>query len=112
MKQREKIRRDKQEKPVEEGHLRRKTPKSLREQAKAPDEGVTDLHVKQSFDAHAALLTGADTDAQRSDIAMSLQRTYGNRYVQRLIESTNVQAKLTVSSPGDVQAVFTPLGRS
>jgi hypothetical protein len=33
---------------------------------------------------------------------MHLQQTYGNRYVQRLIESTKVQAKLTVSSPGDV----------
>jgi hypothetical protein len=36
-----------------------------------------------------------------AETVLNLQQTYGNRYVQRLVESTKVQAKLTVSSPDD-----------
>lgn len=35
-------------------------------------------------------------------MVIHLQRTYGNRYVQRLVESMGVQAKLTVNAPNDV----------
>jgi len=54
------------------------------------------------MDKHAAILSKAQTDGQRASIALQLQRTYGNRYVQRLIESMGVQAKLTVNAPNDV----------
>jgi hypothetical protein len=54
------------------------------------------------MDEHAAMLAGARSDEQRADMALHLQRTYGNRYVQRLMESIGMRAKLTVSQPGDV----------
>lgn len=52
-----------------------------------------------SEERHAALLASANSDAQRANLAMQLQQTYGNRYVQRLVESLNGQTKLTVSQP-------------
>jgi hypothetical protein len=85
----------------EEAGWHKKKAQPVYDQQKAPDEGVADFQVGSSFDTHAALLGGANTDAQRSDLAMHLQKTYGNRYVQRLVESTKVQAKLTVGSPDD-----------
>jgi hypothetical protein len=85
----------------EEAARHRKAPQPLYDQLKVPDESVADFQVGSSFDTHAALLAGANTDAQRSDLAMHLQKTYGNRYVQRLVESAKVQAKLTVGSPDD-----------
>lgn len=54
------------------------------------------------MDEHAALLSIAQTGEQRANMTLHLQRTYGNRYVQRLIESMGAQAKLTVSAPNDV----------
>jgi hypothetical protein len=101
MTQRERARRYKREEPEEEGHHRKKAPESLHNRSKAPDDGVADFQVGPSFDRHAALLAGANTDAQRSDLATHLQKTYGNRYVQRLVESLNVQAKLIVNPPDD-----------
>ena len=85
----------------EEAGRHKKAPQPLYEQLKAPDECAADFQVGSSFDTHAALLGGANSDAQRSDLAMHLQKTYGNRYVQRLVESPKVQAKLTVGSPDD-----------
>jgi hypothetical protein len=40
-------------------------------------------------------------NTQKAGLVTELQQTYGNLYVQRLVESLNVQAKLTVSSPDD-----------
>jgi len=70
-------------------------------ESKAPDECMTDFQVGSSFNTNAALLGGASNGVQRSNLAMHLQKTYGNQYVQRLAESLNVQAKLTVGSPDD-----------
>jgi hypothetical protein len=53
------------------------------------------------MDEHAKLLDMTYSDEQRANFVMQLQHTYGNRYVQRLIESKRVQAKLTVNSPDD-----------
>jgi len=50
-------------------------------------------------DQHTALLAMTPSDEGRANIVSHLQQTYGNRYVQRLIESMNVQAKLTVNAP-------------
>jgi hypothetical protein len=49
---------------------------------------------------HAALLSKASSE-QRVIITRQLQQTYGNRYVQRLLQSVNVQAKLTVGAADD-----------
>jgi hypothetical protein len=51
---------------------------------------------------HAQLLSGTRSDIQRSNLLLHLQKTYGNRYVQRLLNSKMVQAKLTVNAPNDV----------
>ncbi len=54
------------------------------------------------MDRHAVSLSNASTDGQRADLALQLQQTYGNRYVQRLIESIGVRTKNSISTPGDI----------
>ena len=49
----------------------------------------------------AALLHSAASDEARADLASHLQRSHGNAYLQRLLESKTVQAKLPVSPTGD-----------
>ena len=51
---------------------------------------------------HAATLSRIPFAVQRQEYIMRLNNSYGLRYVQRLLESVNAQAKLTVSSPGDI----------
>jgi hypothetical protein len=93
--------RDRQEEKVEEGHRQKKGHQTLSDRLKAPDEGMVGSQFEPAFDRHAALLGGASTDVQRASLAIHLQQTYGNQYVQRLVESIKVQAKLTVGSPDD-----------
>jgi hypothetical protein len=101
MKQRERVKRDRIEGPVEEERHKKKASQPLNDKLKAPDEGVVDFQAGQSFEGHAAMLSRVGTDAQRADLVLHLQQAYGNKYVQRLVESMQVQAKLTVSSPDD-----------
>jgi len=54
------------------------------------------------MDEHAELLARGHSDNHRANIVLQLQQTYGNRYVQRLIKSRIVQAKLSVSAPNDI----------
>jgi hypothetical protein len=54
-----------------------------------------------SSSTNEALLSSAGSDQQRAVLAMQLQRSHGNAYVQRLVSSNRVQAKLTVSQPDD-----------
>jgi hypothetical protein len=54
------------------------------------------------MEEHAAHLSEIPFAAQREDFIRRLHQTYGSRYVQRLMKSVNVQAKLTISSPDDV----------
>jgi hypothetical protein len=54
------------------------------------------------MDEHAELISRIPFAKQRHDFILQLQQTYGNRYVQRLIESMKVQGKLNVSSPNDI----------
>jgi hypothetical protein len=77
---------------------------SLYGQLEIPDEGaipIVDTPFWPQVDKHAALLAEAHSGEQRANLVLQLQKTYGNAYVQRLVESLNVQAKLTVSSPDD-----------
>jgi hypothetical protein len=53
-------------------------------------------------DEHAELLAMSPSDEARANIVLQLQQAYGNRYVQRLLKSNVVQAKLTVNAPGDI----------
>jgi len=79
----------------------KKTWQPVHDQLKAVEDGGNDLTFLQSQDDHAALLTDAGSDEEQSNIIKQLQQSYGNSYVQRLLSSGTVQAKLTVNSPGD-----------
>jgi hypothetical protein len=68
-------------------------------QLQAPDEGML---AGLSLEEHAELLENAQSDIQRADLVMRLQQSHGNSYVQRLLSSRVVQAKLTINRPGDV----------
>lgn len=63
---------------------------------------LTETPYYPRMDEHAAILSRIPFSAQRHEFIMQLHQTYGNRYVQRLLESMNVQAKLTISAPGDI----------
>jgi hypothetical protein len=64
-------------------------------------DSITETPFRPSMDQHAALLTAAHSDEGRANLVLHLQQTYGNQYVQRLLNSIAVQAKLTVSQPDD-----------
>ena len=54
---------------------------------------------KPSVENIATELSSAHS-AQRASVLLALQRTHGNRYVQRVV--TGIQAKLKVGQPGDI----------
>ncbi len=86
---------------AEKGSQHRKKDELLYDQLKAADEGTVDFLGAPSVDRHAALLAGALSDSQRANLVIRLQQSYGNAYVQRLLNSRAVQAKLTINPPGD-----------
>ena len=49
----------------------------------------------------AELLSNLQSDQRRIDLSQHLQHTYGNAYVQRLLNTGKVQAKITISQPDD-----------
>jgi hypothetical protein len=53
-------------------------------------------------DEHAALLASAPSGPPLANSVIHLQRTYGNRYVQRLLNSMSLRAKLNVNPPNDI----------
>ncbi|RLC95497.1 MAG: hypothetical protein DRI39_00045 [Chloroflexi bacterium] len=75
------------------------------EKLKAPvDTPEADVTGARSLEAHAAMLGDGRLShpanaAQKARLLSGLQRSYGNAYVQRLLDSMSPQAKLTVSSP-------------
>ncbi|RLC96313.1 MAG: hypothetical protein DRI40_03500 [Chloroflexi bacterium] len=75
------------------------------EKLKAPvDTPQADVTGARSLEAHAAMLGDGRLShpanaAQKARLLSGLQRSYGNAYVQRLLDSMSPQAKLTVSSP-------------
>lgn len=62
---------------------------------------ITETPFRPQMDTHATLLANARSNAQRANLIMRLQEAYGNKYVQRLLNSRASQAKLTVSQPDD-----------
>jgi len=79
----------------------RKAPEQAHHQVKEPGAGVVDADFASRVDDHAAILGKVQSGDQRASLTNSLQRTYGNSYVQRLVDSLGVQAKLTVGHPDD-----------
>ena len=64
-------------------------------------EQVNEVIGNLSAGDHRDLLLNARSDAEQAQVALRLQRMYGNAYVQRLFNSRTVQARLSVSQPGD-----------
>jgi hypothetical protein len=78
---------------------------SLYGQLEIPNEDVApiaDTPFWPQVDKHVALLAEAHSGEQRANLVLQLQKTYGNAYVQRLLNSKFIQAKLTVNPPDDV----------
>ncbi len=86
---------------LEESRHKKKAQQPLYDQLKAPDEGAIDFLGESSIDRYAALLADVRSDKHRASLVIQLQRSYGNAYVQRLLNSRAVQAKLTVNPPDD-----------
>ena len=101
MAQRKGINRDKSEEQDAESSPKKKARQPLYDQLKAPDEGIVGFQAEPSLEKHASLLANAHSDEQRANLVMQLQRSYGNAYVQRLLNSRAMQARLTVSQPDD-----------
>lgn len=85
----------------------RKKADSVSDRTKAREETEGKPVGPASLEGHAALLgdarlSHAANAGQRAEILTELQRTHGNAYVQRLLKSRAVQAKLTVNQPGDI----------
>ena len=77
----------------------------LFEKSLARDVGplsLTDTPFHPRIEEHTAILSRIPFPAQRHQLVMQLQQTYGNRYIQRLVESVKAQAKLNVSDPNDI----------
>jgi hypothetical protein len=85
-------RRKNQEKPEEQEEESRRKKKARRpvyEQLKAQDDGVDSgagFLVEPSPDSHAALLADLHSDEQRASLVNQLQQSYGNVYVQQVME--------------------------
>ncbi|MFC1959033.1 DUF4157 domain-containing protein [Chloroflexota bacterium] len=86
-------------------HNKRQDSQPLFDQSLARDSGslsLTETPFHPRMDEHAAILSSIPFSAQRHEFIIRLHQTYGNRYVQHLVESVRAQAKLNVSNPNDV----------
>ena len=105
MAQHKRTNQERHEGPEEESRHTKKAQQPLYDQLKTADEGIVpavDFRAGPSIERHASLLADAHSDVQRAHLVIQLQRSYGNAYVQRLLSSRTVQAKLTVNPPDDV----------
>jgi hypothetical protein len=57
---------------------------------------------RPQIEEQAAVLSRMPSSVQRYNSIMQLQQTYGNRYVQHIIKSMEVQASLAVSQTDDI----------
>jgi len=100
MAEHQRINREKTEEMEESSH-KKKAQQQLYDQLKAPDEGTVDFQAEPSMEKHTALLANTHSDKQRASFVIQLQQSYGNAYVQRLLNSRAMQAKLTINPPDD-----------
>jgi hypothetical protein len=94
----------KNEKSDQKQRVRQQDSWSLLEQFHAWDQEPFPLRVTPFYplmDEHSTMLSSIPFSAKRHEFLMRLQQTYGNRYVQRLVESVREQAKLTVGASDD-----------
>ncbi len=74
---------------------------SLENQLQGPEFALTEQLCGLSPESQGMLLASTGSADVRRNIALQLQRSYGNAYVQRLLSSRVIQPKLTVSQPDD-----------
>jgi len=96
-------------KEIDDGVQRRKKPQErAADKLKGREETTASKNIDAaSLESHASLLSDARLShpanaGERAQILSELQRSYGNAYVQRLLRSHALQAKLTVNPPDDV----------
>lgn len=63
---------------------------------------VGDTPFQPPIMTHLEMISDAGSVEERAHVMSYLQQSYGNRYVQRLLKSRTLQAKLTISDPNDV----------
>lgn len=100
MTERRRIKSEKAEE-IEEGGRPKKRVQPVYDQAKARDEGAT-LKPGPSIGEHAAILRSIRSDEQRAKMMADLQQSYGNAYVQQVVE--RVQAEKGFGQPLESQA--------
>lgn len=87
---------------------RKKARETASDKLKAPSETTQSKTINPaSLEAHASLLSDTRLShpanaSQKAELLSDLQRSHGNAYVQRLLKSRAVQAKLTVNPPDDI----------
>jgi hypothetical protein len=90
----------------EQKELEKNRPKKAIEQLhdkhKAQGEGGTTDLGSLSANDHADLIANTQTAQQQANLVIQLQRIYGNSYVQNLLNSHTLQAKLRVGSADDI----------
>lgn len=96
-------------KEIDDGVQRRKKPQErAADKLKAREETIASKNIDAaSLESHASLLSDARLShpanaGERAQLLSELQRSYGNAYVQRLLRSHALQAKLTVNPPDDI----------
>jgi len=105
MAEHEGVKKDKKGDEDQRHRTKQQDSKPLFDQSLAWDTGpssLTETPFSPRMEKHAAMLSSIPFAVQRNNFIMRLHQTYGNRYVQRLMESIDVQARLTVSEPGDI----------
>jgi hypothetical protein len=98
MRQREPTNRNRRREPDQAEHHRKESSEPRHGQAKnrtSADSETTSVEA-------ARLLAHTNSDVERSELAIRLQQSFGNAYVQRLVHSQSIQAKLSVNAPGDM----------
>jgi hypothetical protein len=77
---------EERERQEEERKRRKKASQQLYNHRKTPDEGMADFAATAQMDSHATLLSQVSSAEQQAKLITQLQQSYGNAYVQRLIE--------------------------
>ncbi|MFO7996823.1 MAG: DUF4157 domain-containing protein [Dehalococcoidia bacterium] len=87
----------------QEHRFAKQGPRSSVDSSHAWEQGSS-MHMpfRPRRESHSALLAEAQSDEQRASLTRRLQQTYGNSYVQRLLSSMAIQAKLTVNVANDI----------
>jgi hypothetical protein len=100
--------RKKQEEHDQSKSINKKDSQPSFDSSHAWEQGKKAINVtpfRPKIEEHAALLGQTHTDEQRASLLLQLQQTYGNSYVQRLLNYRYIKTKLNVSSPGDKQEI-------